>query len=65
MFPRSIMPEAMQTIGFIAPQSWALTAYQDVLVRGFGIADILQETLILAAYGAVFLTISIFRFRYE
>ena len=65
MIPRSIMPEAMQTIGFIAPQSWGLTAYQDVLVRGLSIADILQETLILVAFGAVFLTISVFRFRYE
>ena len=65
MIPRSIMPEAMQPIGLIAPQSWALTAYQDVLVRGFGIAGILQETLILIAYGAIFLAVSIFRFRYE
>ncbi len=65
MIPRSIMPEAMQTIGLIAPQSWALTAYQDVLVRGFGIASILQETLILIAYAAVFLAVSVFRFRYE
>ncbi len=65
MFPRSLMPEAMQTIGFIAPHTWGLTAYQDVLVRGLSIPDILQETLILVAYGAVFLTISTLRFRYE
>ena len=40
MFPRSLMPEAMQTIGFIAPHTWGLTAYQDVLVRGLSIPDI-------------------------
>lgn len=65
MIPRFVMPEAMQTIGLIAPQSWGLTAYQDVLVRGLGISEIAMETLILVGFGAVFLTFSVFRFRYE
>ena len=65
MIPRFVMPEAMQTIGAIAPQSWGLTAYQDVLVRGMGIGEIALETAVLVGFGVVFLTVSVFRFRYE
>ncbi|HJO07973.1 MAG TPA: ABC transporter permease [Chloroflexota bacterium] len=65
MIPRFVMPEAMQTIGVIAPQSWGLTAYQDVLVRGLGIGEIALETAVLVGFGVVFLTVSVFRFRYE
>ncbi len=65
MIPRFVMPEAMQTIGYIAPQSWGLTAYQDVLVRGMGIGEIALETAVLLGFGVVFLTVSVFRFRYE
>jgi len=65
MIPRFVMPEAMQTIGVIAPQSWGLSAYQDVLVRGMGIGEIVLETAVLVGFGVVFLAISVARFRYE
>lgn len=37
----------MQALGVISPHAWALNAYQDILTRGYGIAEILPECAVL------------------
>lgn len=65
MVPRFIMPEFMQMLGLITPHAWALTAYQDVLVRGYGVVDILPEFGVLLGFAAVFFGVAVWRFNWE
>ncbi|MDE5414561.1 ABC transporter permease [Alkalihalobacterium chitinilyticum] len=63
MVPLFVMPDLMQQIAFITPHAWALTAYQDILVRELSWTDILNNLFILGGFGAVFMLISIWRMR--
>ena len=65
MVPRFIMPEFMQSIGLISPHAWALTAYQDVLVRGYGIEGVLPEVAALLGFAVVFFGIAVWRFKWD
>ena len=65
MVPRYIMPDFMQTVGLISPHAWALTAYQDVLVRGYDIAHILPEVAVLMGFTVVFFGIALWRFKWD
>ena len=65
MVPRYIMPDFMQTIGLISPHAWALTAYQDVLVRGYGVARILPEVAVLMSFAVVFFGVALWRFKWD
>ncbi len=65
MVPVFTMPEIMQMISKISPHNWALSAYQDVIVRGLGLADILQETAVLGGFALVFFLFAVWRFRFQ
>ncbi|MDE2868155.1 MAG: ABC transporter permease [Chloroflexota bacterium] len=65
MVPRFIMPEAMQQIGNITPQAWAIQGYQDVLVRGQGLGGVWLEACVLLIFAAVFTVIGVWRFRFD
>ena len=63
--PRFTMPEWLKTLGLITPHAWALDAYQDLLVRGYGLIDVLPKVGVLAAFAFVFFAIGVWRFRFE
>jgi ABC-2 type transport system permease protein len=65
MVPRFVMPSFMQTLGLITPHAWALTAYQDILMRGYGLAQILPECEVLAGFAAVFFGVALWRFKWD
>lgn len=65
MVPVFTMPEIMQTISKVSPHNWALTAYQDVIVRGLGLSDVLQESAVLGGFALVFFLFAVWRFRFE
>lgn len=65
MVPRYIMPDFMQTAGLITPHAWALTAYQDVLVRGFNVARILPEVAALMGFAVVFFGVALWRLKWD
>jgi len=65
MVPRYIMPDFMRTIGLISPHAWALTAYQDVLVRGYDIAHVLPEVGALMGFAVVFFGVALWRFKWD
>jgi ABC-2 type transport system permease protein len=65
MVPRYIMPDFMRTIGMISPHAWALTAYQDVLVRGYDIAHILPEVGVLMGFAVMFFGVALWRFKWD
>jgi ABC-2 type transport system permease protein len=63
--PRFIMPEWLRTIGLVTPHAWALDAYQDLLVRGYGLLEVLPKVGGLAAFAIVFFAIGVWQFRFE
>jgi len=63
--PRFVMPDWMWTIGLVTPHAWALDAYQDLLVRGYGLLEVLPKVGALAAFAGAFFGIGVWRFRFE
>lgn len=63
--PRFIMPDWLRAVGLVTPHAWALDAYQDLLVRGYGLLEVLPEVGALAAFAGVFFGIGVWRFRFE
>jgi ABC-2 type transport system permease protein len=63
--PRFTMPDWLKTVGLITPHAWALDAYQDLLVRGYGLLEVLPKVGTLVAFALVFFTIGVWRFRFE
>jgi ABC-type multidrug transport system permease subunit len=58
MVPRYLLPHSMRTLSLFLPHGWALDGYQQVLVRGAGLADILPQLGMLLAFAAVFLALA-------
>jgi ABC-2 type transport system permease protein len=65
MVPSFIMPGFLQTIALITPHAWALSGYQDIIVRGLSISEILPETFVLIGFAVVFFSVALFRFRFN
>ena len=65
MVPRFVMPQFMQTLGVISPHAWALNAYQDILMRGYGIVEILPECAVLLAMAAVMFGVTVWKFKWD
>jgi len=63
--PRFIMPEWLRSAGLVTPQAWALEAYQDLLVRGQGLSEVLPEAGVLLLFAGAFFTAGIWRFRLD
>ncbi|MBH1937196.1 ABC transporter permease [Streptomyces sp. AV19] len=64
MVPLVFMPDFMKSVAQFTPQGQALTAYQDVLVRGAGVTDVLPATGILCGLAVAFLALAVPRFRF-
>lgn len=63
--PRFIMPEWLRTLGLLTPHAWALDAYQDLLVRGYGLLAVLPKVGALFAFAGLFFGVGVWRFRFE
>jgi ABC-2 type transport system permease protein len=65
MVPSSVMPHFMQTISRFTPHAWALSGFQDIIVRGLGVMDILPAVGMLLLFALFFWGIGIWRFRFD
>lgn len=65
MVPRFVMPQFMQSLSLISPHAWALSAYQDILVRGYGIAQILPACGALLLFAAAFFGVAVWKFKWD
>lgn len=65
MWPLEIVPAFMQRIALYTPTGWAMRGFHDIITRGLGFGDVVQEAGMLALFGVVFLTIGVWRFKYE
>ena len=63
--PRFIMPDWLRTLGLITPHAWALDAYQHLLVRGYGLVEVLPQIGALLGFAVLFFGIGTWRFRFE
>ncbi len=63
--PRFLMPDWLKTLGLITPHAWALDAYQDLLVRGYGFWEVLPKAGALLLFSTAFFSIGISRFRFD
>jgi ABC-2 type transport system permease protein len=65
MVPISVMPAFMQKIAMVIPHYWALTGFQDVIVRGLGMSAVLPVVGVLLGYALVFWVVALWKFRFE
>ena len=63
--PAFVLGDFLNAIGKVVPHYWALQAYNDLMIRGLGVADILPELAVLAGFTAVFFVIGLLRFRFD
>jgi ABC-2 type transport system permease protein len=65
MFPLDLMPPLLRSLSYFVPHSWALKGYQNLMVRGLGLQEVLPQIAALAGFGLLFFLFAIWRFRYE
>lgn len=64
-WPIEIVPGWMQNLARAFPTYWGMQGFQDLILRGLGVSEILPEAGILLAFGVVFLALGLWRFRWE
>jgi ABC-2 type transport system permease protein len=62
-FPLEASSGAFSMIGKVMPSAWAMTGYQNILIRGLGLESAWMPTLILLAYALGFFGLAVWRFR--
>jgi ABC-2 type transport system permease protein len=62
IIPPDFFPPLLRTISYVIPHTWAMTAFQDLLVRGQGLVQVLPEIGVLLLFAAVFFGIGVWRF---
>jgi ABC-2 type transport system permease protein len=65
MVPAYVMPPALKALSRLTPQAWALAGYQDVIVRGLGVREVLPETAALLGFALLFGLIGLWRLRLD
>jgi ABC-2 type transport system permease protein len=66
MFPRALMPHAMQQVGLFVPHGWALEGYHKLLVgHGTGLADVLRPIGAVYGFALLFAIAGLRRFRFD
>jgi len=65
LVPAYIMPGTMRTLSFFTPHAWALAGYQDVVVRGLGVGEVIPEAGVLLLFAGLFFTFAWWKFRFQ
>jgi len=63
MWPLAIVPEPMRVVGHLFPHAWAMDAFIDLISRGAGLAGIVRQLAVLAAFAAALLALATWRLR--
>ncbi|MCP4680689.1 MAG: ABC transporter permease [Deltaproteobacteria bacterium] len=59
MVPKFIMPEFMQKMSLYVPQGWAMDGYQNIIVKGHGVVDVLPCVGVLVLFGLGFFAVGL------
>jgi ABC-2 type transport system permease protein len=62
-FPLEGAGKAFATIGHLTPTAWAMDGFQNILIRGLGLASAWRPVAVLLAYAAGFFALAVWRFR--
>ncbi len=62
LFSLDFFPPLLRIVSYFIPHTWAMSAYQDLLVRGQGLAQVLPEIGVLLLFAAIFFGIGIWRY---
>jgi ABC-2 type transport system permease protein len=65
LFPSFLMGGMLETIAKVVPHYWAVQAFQDLIVRGRGFADVTAEMLALLVFTAIFFAVGLWRFEFD
>jgi ABC-2 type transport system permease protein len=65
MFPLDLMPPFLRTLSYFVPHSWALKGYQNLMVRGLGLQEVLPQIAALCGFALLFFLFALWRFRNE
>jgi len=63
MFPIENMPRPMQVISHVVPARWFFHLARDIMIKGLGWSAVWRDALVLAGMAALFLAISVRRFK--
>ena len=56
---------AFSAIGHLLPSAWAMTGYQNIIVRGLGVGSVLLPCAIQLGYAGLFFMLAVWRFSHE
>ena len=62
-FPLEITGPAFQFVGHLLPTSWILDGLRGIIVRGFGVADVLPAFGVALAWSVALFALGVWRFR--
>jgi len=63
--PAFVLGDFLNTIGKVVPHYWALQAYNNLTIRGLGLAGILPELAVLAGFTAAFSVVGLLRKKFD
>jgi ABC-2 type transport system permease protein len=63
--PGEMFSQGVRTAMKVLPTAWAMKGFNDLVLRGKGLVDILPSAGVLIGFAVVFFTIGVLRFRYE
>lgn len=63
LFPIENMPDVLQWLSAIVPARWFISAMRKLMIQGLGFGAVLTETAVLIGMTAVFMMISVKRFK--
>ena len=55
----------LNAVSKFVPHSWAINGFQDVMIRGYGLTDVLPELGVLLVFSLVFFAVGLWRFDFE
>ena len=64
-FPLEITGAGFSAVGHVLPVAWVLDAFRGIVLRGYGIANVLPAVGIALGYAVVFFGVATWRFRFE
>ncbi len=60
-----IVPDFMKVAALATPMGWVMHGYNELLIYGGGLADVLLPVVVLLGAGAVLFGLAVMRFKYE
>lgn len=64
-WPLDAGPRWMSIFGHAFPTAWAMDGFRNIIIRGQDVLAVLPQIVVLLCFATLFLTIGLWRFRYE